>query len=128
MEQLDYTTVEQSEELSQFLPKESSNLAYIKYCTSDNPEWRFGGIPMILGDVPIDEITTDTLPCWSSQALFDLLPKKIQEYKKLVNWSDNKWQCKYCNEDSEEMINVSSENLIDVYVTTLVLLNKMKLL
>jgi hypothetical protein len=128
MGQIDYTTVEQSKELSQFLPKGSSNLAYIKYCTSDNPEWRFGGIPMVLGDVPIGEIATDTLPCWSSQALFDLLPKKIQEYEKSVNWFDNKWQCKYCKKGSENMIEISSENLIDVYVTALILLNKMMLL
>jgi hypothetical protein len=34
---------------------------------------------MVLKDVPINEITADTLPCWSLAALISLLPSEFTE-------------------------------------------------
>ncbi len=71
-----YTDIEQSEKLAEIFPTESADMCYIKHCTSDNPEWRFGEDtpPMVLGDTPLSKISASTLPCWSLVALLKILP------------------------------------------------------
>lgn len=72
-----FTSLEQSCKLAKILPLESADMAYIKHSSSYNPTWEFNEDfpPMILGDVPINEITAETLPCWSLAALLSVLPK-----------------------------------------------------
>jgi len=72
-----YTDLEQSKKLAEILPIESADMVYIKHSSSDNPSWRFDDDipPMILGNVPINEMTVEVLPCWSLSALLSILPK-----------------------------------------------------
>ena len=73
-----FTDLPQSKILAEFLPKSSADMAYLKYASSDNLTFRFeGALPMVLGDIPIDEIDCETLPCWSFPALLGLIPDKI---------------------------------------------------
>lgn len=71
-----YTDLEQSKVLSDILPIESADECYIKHSSSNNPFWEFNDDfpPMILGNVPINEMTVETLPCWSLTALLNILP------------------------------------------------------
>ena len=71
-----FTDLEQSKKLAEILSLESADMCYIKHSSSDNPTWEFNEDfpPMILGDVPINEITAETLPCWSLAALLGVLP------------------------------------------------------
>ena len=71
-----YTDIEQSKKLAEILPLESADIVYIKHSSSDNPTWEFNEDfpPMILGNVSINEMTAETLPCWSLAALLDVLP------------------------------------------------------
>jgi hypothetical protein len=71
-----YTTIEQSCKLAEILPIESADMCYIKHTSSDNPNWEFNEDfpPMILGNMSINEITVETLPCWSLTALLSVLP------------------------------------------------------
>lgn len=77
-----FTDLEQSKKLSEILPIESADMCYIKHASSNNPDWRFDNDipPMILGDVPITEITAETLPCWSLAALLEAIPEYIRKY------------------------------------------------
>ena len=72
-----YTDLEQSCKLAEILPLESADMCYIKHVSSDNPNWEFNEDfpPMVLGNVPINEITAETLPCWSLAALLGVLPQ-----------------------------------------------------
>lgn len=74
-----YTDIEQSRKLVEILPIESADMVYIKHATSDNLEFRFDDDmpPMVLKNVPISEITADTLPCWSLAALLGVLPSRL---------------------------------------------------
>ena len=74
-----YTDIEQSKVLSKILPIESADMAYIKHSSSDNPTWEFNEDvpPMILGNVLINELTVEGLPCWSLDALLNILPDTI---------------------------------------------------
>lgn len=74
-----YTDIKQSRKLAEILPIESADMCYIKYSTSDNPNWGFSEDfpPMILGDTPIDRMTVETLPCWSLAALLGVLPLNL---------------------------------------------------
>lgn len=78
-----FTDLEQSKKLAEILPIESADMCYIKHASSNNPAWRFDNDipPMILGDVPINEITAETLPCWSLAALVDVLPLEVETHK-----------------------------------------------
>ena len=71
-----YTDLEQSKVLSDILPIESADECYIKHSSSNNPSWEFNEDfpPMILGNVPINAMTVETLPCWSLTALLNILP------------------------------------------------------
>ena len=71
-----YTDINQSRKLAEIFPIESADMVYIWHATSNNPAFRFDEDmpPMVLKDVPISEITADTLPCWSLAALLDVLP------------------------------------------------------
>lgn len=79
-----YTDLEQSKKLAEILPFESADTVYIKHSSSDNPTWEFNEDfpPMILGNVPINEMTVETLPCWSLAALMNLLPSEFTEVGK----------------------------------------------
>ena len=76
-----YTDLEQSKKLAEILPVETADMCYIKHSSSNNPSWEFNEDfpPMILGNVPINEMTVETLPCWSLAALMNLLPSEFTE-------------------------------------------------
>lgn len=79
-----YTTVEQSKKLADILPIDTADCCYIKYCTSDNMEWRYDGQPpIVLGEIPITEITAEHIPCWSLAALLQIMPKYIEGLNRL---------------------------------------------
>ena len=41
-----YTDLQQSKKLAEILPINTADCCYIKYCTSDNNEWRYDGQPL----------------------------------------------------------------------------------
>ena len=74
-----FTSLEQSRKLAEILPLESADMCYIKHASSDNPTWRFDNDipPMVLSNIPINEITVETLPCWSLAALLSVVPEEV---------------------------------------------------
>ena len=77
---MNYTSIEQSKKLLELgLSVKTADMVYLKYADSDNPAPRFDGCaPIILMDIPIDEIDCETLPCWSLGALLEMIPDKIE--------------------------------------------------
>ena len=96
-----YTSIEQSKNLLELgLSIKTADMAYLKYADSDNPTPRFDGCaPMILMDVPIDEINCETLPCWSLGALSEMLPEDITDsednYPLVISKSNRGWSVSY---------------------------------
>ena len=85
-----YTDLQQSKKLAKILPIDTADCCYIKYCTSDNNEWRYDGQPpMILGEIPITEITAECIPCWSLVALLNLFP--CSKESPIVNLTRGGW-------------------------------------
>ena len=74
-----YTSIEESKKLLELgLAKESADMAYLEHMDSGDTEPTFEGYaPMVLMDVPINEIACNTIPCWSLDALFELMPESI---------------------------------------------------
>ena len=79
---MNYTSIEQSKKLLELgLSVKTADMVYLKYADSDNPAPRFDGCaPIILMDIPIDEIDCETLPCWSLGALLEIMPKSMEVY------------------------------------------------
>ena len=93
-----YTSVEQSRRLLELgLDKNTADMVYLKHATSDNLTPRFeGAAPMVLMDIPINEIDCDTLPCWSVGALLELMPPYLGEFDDGIDFElskavSNKW-------------------------------------
>ena len=103
-----YTDIPQSKKLAEILPIESADMCYIKHSSSDNPTWEFNEDfpPMILGDVPINEITAETLPCWSLAALMAQMP-----CVELVSSQDNHYRAFW-----HEMYSEWHESAVDACV------------
>lgn len=123
-----FTDVQQSQALAEILPIESADCCYIKYCTSDNIEWRYEGQPpMFLGDgIPITEITAEHIPCWSLAALLDVLPKYIGDYGKCLYYDMGYYYCGYMV-DGDFMLTIKetkADNPIDACVEMILKLNK----
>lgn len=144
-----YTDIEQSKNLLNLgLKPESSDMCYIKHCTSNNPEWRFDEEvpPMVLGDTPLSKISVPTLPCWSLAALLELLPNEISTNDSFAchyqidirkyDGGDNTtlYQIAYGNNRGRsgswhDMINTGEkENLIDCCVQMILKLHELKML
>ena len=123
-----FTDLEQSKKLIKILPIESADMCYIKHASSDNPTWRFDNDipPMILGNVPINEITEETLPCWSLAALIKVLPE-IEYLKPSMDLSPllypDKVAIYYFSEDSPYIV---KDNLVDAVFEMLVWLKENK--
>lgn len=127
-----YTTVEESRKLAEILPLDSADMAYIWHATSDNPTFRFDDDmpPMVLKDVPIEDITADTLPCWSLAALFDVLPKFIGDYGKCLYYDVGGYYCGYMV-DGKFMLTIEetkADNPVDCCVEMILKLNEQHLL
>lgn len=95
-----FTDLEQSKKLAELLPIKSADMCYIKHASSDNPTWRFDDDipPMILGNVPINEVNEETLPCWSLAALLNVLPytlnlENLIDNNKTVGKQEKLWKC-----------------------------------
>ena len=123
-----YTDIEQSRKLAEILPTESADMVYIWHATSDNHTFRFDDDmpPMVLKDVPIDEITADTLPCWSLTALLNVLslPDLIQDK------ADGElfWQCSVYDEDGNSLCETYDKNPVDACVAMIEKLHELNLL
>ena len=117
-----YTDINQSKKLAEILPLESADMCYIKHSSSNNPTWRFDNDmpPMILGGVPIDEITAETLPCWSLVALLGVLehPRCFQGDKPTY------WFCGCFGKD-KLYHEVEADNPIDACYEMIIRLNKL---
>lgn len=107
-----YTTIEQSRKLAEILPIESADMCYIKHSSSDNPNWEFNEDfpPMILSNVPINEITAETLPCWSLAVLLGVLP-----YPSLHKTFSG-WRCdSYLGEPSDNPVDACYELILKLH-------------
>lgn len=84
-----YSDLEQSRKLAKILPLESADMCYIKHASSDNPTWRFDNDipPMVLSNISINEITAETLACWSLAALLSVVPEEVS----LNSFKDGSW-------------------------------------
>lgn len=122
-----YTDIEQSMKLAKFLPLESADMSYIKHSSSDNPIWRFDNDmpPMILGNIPINEMTVETLPCWSLTALLDLCPTINRKQPILTRGKlTSLWYCYY----EDEIDTQTYDNPIDACYEMITRLNELNLL
>lgn len=129
-----YTDLEQSKKLAEILPLESADMCYIKHASSNNPNWRFDDDipPMILGDVPIIEMTAETLPCWSLSALLSVIPKHIKDYNVLrIDISENDFAIWYdgigCGVN-DDLPNITMESAVDACYEMIIELNELKML
>ena len=87
---MNFTSVKQSEMLVGLgLPEETADMAYIEHATN-NSAFKFDEDmpPMVLCGIPISEITANTLPCWSSGKLLELIPLDYKQEKSLFDQSD----------------------------------------
>ncbi len=116
-----FTSVEQSRKLAEILPLESADMCYIKHSSSDNSTWEFNEDfpPMILGDVPINEITAETLPCWSLAALLGILPKyELNNFGDTIQLAVSR----------EALATEGDETLLDLVVNMIIHLHELNLL
>lgn len=115
-----FTNIEQSKKLLGLgLNQNSADMVYLKYADSDNLTPRFEGAnPMVLGDIPIDEIGCETLPCWSIGKLLDLM-----NYPKLYKdkfGDDDAWICEaFVEQMGETFQGPAMEKQIDACVETI---------
>jgi hypothetical protein len=135
-----YTTVEQSRKLAEILPVESADMCYIKHSSSDNPNWEFNEDfpPMILGNMSINEITVETLPCWSLTALLSVLPFNLivdnQRYAfsmvKAFNKNGETYAIKYTIFNTHYYLHLTDfyNNPVDACVAMIEKLHELKLL
>lgn len=136
-----YTDVEQSKKLSEFLSIESADMCYIKHTSSDNPNWEFNEDfpPIILGNMSINEITVETLPCWSLTALLNIIPKdKSIECSISFGYYNGegeyieKWLCAFEKEgettDDYIIETFDGDNPVDACVAMILKLKEMNLL
>ena len=116
-----FTSVEQSRKLAEILPIESADMCYIKHSSSDNSTWKFNEDfpPMILGDVPINEITAETLPCWSLAALLSVLSNENM----LVKTTDGEYYCL-----AKDVMTKHYDNPIDACYEMIIKLHELKML
>ena len=116
-----FTSVEQSRKLAEILPIESADMCYIKHSSSDNSTWKFNEDfpPMILGDVPINEITAETLPCWSLAALLSVLSNENM----LVKTTDGEYYCL-----AKDVMTKHYDNSIDACYEMIIKLHELKML
>ena len=137
-----YTSIDQSKKLAEILPIESADMAYLWLSTSDNPNWRYDEDipPMVLGNVPINELTCYALPCWSLAALLSVLPIVYINNKKEVcgplhidiTDSETPFVLWYVNPlhkgDIVELQTKEYDNLVDACVEMILKLHERKLL
>ena len=117
-----YTDISQAKVLAEILPFESADMCYIKHSSSDNQNWEFNEDfpPMILGSVPINEITAETLPCWSLTALINIIPQEIFDGEYIINITEgrnNKWIITYDHYEHRDHsyygLSAGANNLVD---------------
>ena len=88
--------------------------------------------PMVLGDVPINKIYADTLPCWSLAALLDIIPKRIKDYNVLrIDISNNDFSIWYDEIGSgvnNDLPDITTESAIDACYELILKLYELKLL
>ena len=131
-----YTDLEQSKKLSEILPIESADMVYIKHSSSDNPTWEFNEDlpPMILGNIPISEMTVEVLPCWSLAALLNVLPKiyyPVKDHKTdlILGKPKDEWCVLYWDttgmQHGEETL---GDNPVDACVNMIVKLKELNLI
>ncbi len=122
-----YTDIEQSKKLAEILPLESADMAYLWHSTSDNPTWRYDEDmpPMVLGNVPINELTCDALPCWSLSALLSILPLIDIEKE---TWSDDTYQYRVKAYIDDGYVGDWFDNPIDACYDMIITLHEQKLL
>ena len=120
-----FTDLKQSKILAEILPLGSADMCYIKHSSSNNPSWEFNEDfpPMILGDVPINEITAETLPCWSLMALLDILPKIISNVTLFIETSAALWHRGYRN-----IYTARADNPVDACYEMIIRLHELNLL
>lgn len=131
-----YTDIEQSKKLAEILPIESADMVYLWHSTSDNPTWRYSEDipPMVLGNVPINELTCDALPCWSLAALLGVLPSSIKDSIGMVySLNMNKEYIEYSNPNISSLYSAyihtcGNDNLVDACYEMIIGLHGLNLL
>ena len=129
-----YTDLEQSKKLSEILPIESADMVYIKHSSSNNPNWEFNEDfpPMILGNIPISEMTVEVLPCWNLAALLRIIPKHIKDYNVLrIDIGDNDfaiWYDEIGYGVNSELPHFTKEFAVDACYETIVKLKELNLI
>lgn len=116
------TSQEQSKKLAEILPLESAVMAYLLHSTSDNPTWRYDNVPMILADVPINDLTCDALPCWSLAALLSCIPCSYGVYRHPYDDGLS------LSLQISNRIEVTADNEVDACYEMILELNKLNLL
>ena len=123
-----YTDISQSKKLAEILSIDSADMCYIKHASSDNPNWEFNEDfpPMILGNVPINEMTVETLPCWSLPALLSIaLPEELEDNHFLTLQKEkNEYCCCYEDINGNSFTHTFATNPIDACVEMIIKLHE----
>ena len=128
-----YTDLEQSQKLAKILPLDSADMHYING----------GGQPVLTGWAECEH-DYDDIPCWSLDALMELLPETVTvidkedeedytDYILCIIKEDGQWTIYYEEEahsalTTEWLVDKTSENLIDAAYNVIVELHSRELL
>lgn len=124
-----HTDLQQSKKLAEILPIESADMAYIKHSSSNSPTWEFNEDfpPMILGNVSINEMTVEALPCWSLAALLSHLPFPVLYMEMVAGMI--LWCCESHLLETDEVVKIEHyDNPIDACYEMILKLHELNLL
>lgn len=135
-----YTTIEESKKLLEIgIPVESADMYYCYSMDIKIEEFDYDETPTIIDDV--NKADVYDIPCWSLNALLELMPKSINKYDELnrcnKNYSINLFRsyyhcCSYSfgpslkEENHDNLCCFGEENWIDAVVKTIIWLKEQK--
>ena len=128
----DFTTIEQSKVLSEFLPHETANMVY---CYTKEGDKLISPMPIHLTSTPTN--TFKYLHCWSLAALLNVLPTTIGNFfeknalRLRMDKGENDFNIWYENFDCSDVaegLDVKEVNPIDTCYEMIIKLHEQKLL
>lgn len=115
-----YTDMKQSNQLSEILPLDSADFAYLKIPNSSTQGFNYSDLPYFAKLIANRE---HTLPCWSMSALFNVLPEGTDVTKDKSDTENEKYMCAVLANDS--LVTTFANNPVDVCVEMILKLDKL---
>ena len=124
-----YTDIEQSKKLAEILPLESADMFYCYGMDIDIKVWSFDSTPTIID--ASNQIDVDDIPCWSLTALFEVIPKYIDDHYVLrmdYNKDFSIWYDEVGCGVSIELPDITKDSAIDACYEMIIKLHELNLL